>query len=200
MLVPEEAASVRTASLNQSSEEVAEPASVKVSSPVCYASEASDAYMGYLDRDSLVTELNILLEAERAGARVAVRLVSDADRPELKALAQAIQRDEVRWCKMLIGALQTLEATPSKAVGGFYDQAMAIPDVVARFAFVNRGQAWVVRKLKTLLPKVRADRLHADLLGMLAAHDHNITRAETALLGLAQAGPRPGAQASSPES
>jgi hypothetical protein len=174
----------------------APPIVVEVSSPVCYAGEADDAYMGFLDRDTLVVELNTLLEAERAGAQVAARLVSDAWRPELKALARTIQRDEVRWCKMLIRWLQTLEAAPSEAMGGFYDQAMAIPDVVARFTFVNRGQAWVVRKLKTLLPKVRADRLHADLLAMLAAHDHNITQEELALAGLARAGPQSGAQAS----
>jgi hypothetical protein len=177
-------------------EDAADPTMIGVSSPVCYADEADDAYMGYLDHDSLVAELNALLEAERAGARVAAQLVSDAWRPELKALARVIQHDEVRWCRMLINSLQALEVTPSKAVGGFYDQAMAIPDVVARFAFVNRGQAWVVRKLKILLPKVRADGLHADLLAMLAAHDHNITKAELALAGLARADPQPGAQAS----
>jgi hypothetical protein len=72
---------------------------------------------------------------------------------------------------------------------------MAIPDVEARFILVNRGQAWVVRKLKTLLPKVRADRLRADLIGMLAAHDHNISQAESTLAGLAEARSQPGAQA-----
>lgn len=166
---------------------------VEVSSPVCYAAEADAAYMGYLDRDSLAQELNVLLEAERAGAKVAARLVTEATRPELKRLAQRIHRDEVRWCKMLLDALKTLGAAPSDAVGGFYDQAMAIADVEARFAFVNRGQAWVVRKLQALLPKVRADQLHADLLAMLAAHDHNITHAQQTLAGLPRAGPHPGA-------
>lgn len=37
-------------------------------SPVCYASEADDVYMGFLPREELVTRLNELLEAERAGA------------------------------------------------------------------------------------------------------------------------------------
>lgn len=171
-------------------------ATIEVSSPVCYADKAGDAYMGFLDRDSLVAELNTLLEAERAGAQVAARLVAEAERPALKALAGTIQRDEVRWCKMLIGALQALEAAPSQAVGGFYEQAMGIADIEARFTFVNRGQAWVVRKLKTLLPKVRDDHLHGNLLGMLAAHDHNITKAESTLAALGRARTRPGAQAS----
>jgi hypothetical protein len=167
---------------------------VEVSSPVCYAGEASDSYMGYLDRDSLAAELNVLLEAERAGAKVAAELVRAANRPELKTLAQQIQRDEVRWCKMLLGALRSLEATPSEAVGAFYDKAMAIADLEARFAFVNRGQAWVVRKLQALLPQVRADRLHADLLAMLAAHDRNIAETDATLAVLYRAQPAPGPQ------
>lgn len=160
---------------------------VEVSSPVCYAAEATNAYMGYLDEDGLIGELNTLLEAERAGALVAARLVSDAQAVELRTLARIIRRDEIRWCGMLIDALLTLGATPSNAVGGFYEQAMAIPDIIDRFAFVNRGQAWVVRRLNVLLPQVRADRLHADLLRMLAAHDYNISQAESALAALARA-------------
>ncbi|MDP3173334.1 MAG: DUF6306 domain-containing protein [Phenylobacterium sp.] len=169
---------------------------IEVSSPVCYADKAVDAYMGFLDRDGLVAELNILLEAERAGAQVAAHLVAEAEPPELKDLAGVIQRDEIRWCKMLIGALKALNADPSQAVGGFYDQAMSIVDIEARFAFVNRGQAWVIRKLKALLPRIRDDQLHGALLAMLAAHDHNVTQAESTLAGLVRARNRPDAQAS----
>lgn len=170
-------------------------APVEVSSPVCYAAEAGDAYLGFLDRDTLIAELNILLEAERAGARVAAHLVADARRLELKSLGEKIRNDEYRWCKMLAGALRTLQATPSDAVGGFYDQAMAISDVEARFVFVNRGQAWVVRKLKAIIPKVRDDQLHGELLRMLAGHHHNIMEAESTLAGVAKARARSGAPA-----
>jgi hypothetical protein len=50
------------------------------------------------------------------------------------------------------------------------------------------------------LPKVRADGLHADLLAMLAAHDHNITQAESTLARLPKADAQPGARAPQPES
>jgi hypothetical protein len=83
--------------------------------------------------------------------------------------------------------LRGLGATPTDAVGEFYDKATAIPELEARFAFVNRGQAWVVRRLKTLLPRVRSDQLHVDLLRMLAAHDLNITEADAALARIARA-------------
>lgn len=39
-------------------------------SPICYASQGDDVYMGYGGRDEIAGALNALLEAERAGARV----------------------------------------------------------------------------------------------------------------------------------
>jgi nitronate monooxygenase len=50
-----------------------------------------------------------------------------------------------------------------------------------RIAFLNRGQGWVVRKLREMLPKVRDDALHHDLQEMLQAHEANIERARLAL-------------------
>lgn len=145
---------------------------------------AAEPQPDYIDHDSLIAELNTLLEAERAGAQVAAGLVAEAGRAELQALARVIQRDEVRWCRMLLAAIRTLQGAPSPAVGGFYQQAVAIPEVEARFAFVNRGQGWVVRKLKSLIPRVQSEDLQADLLKMLAAHDYNITLAGETLAGL----------------
>jgi hypothetical protein len=155
--------------------------------PAPSAPAPGEAESGFLDRDSLVAELHVLLEAERAGAKVAAGLVAQAASPALKALAETIRRDEVRWCRMLTDALRGLGATPTDAVGEFYDKATAIPELEARFAFVNRGQAWVVRRLKALLPRVRSDQLHVDLLRMLAAHDLNITEADAALARIARA-------------
>lgn len=154
---------------------------IEVASAVCYAREADDGYMGFAARDELVEELNALLEAERAGARVGARLASQAQDAELKALARGIHEDEVRWCKALFAALRELDAEPSAKVGDFYDKAMAISDLDARLAFVNRGQGWVVRKLKVLTPRVRDDRLHGMLREMLEAHVVNIDSANAAL-------------------
>jgi hypothetical protein len=151
------------------------------SSPVCYAAQADDRYMGYLDETELVQALTRLLEAERAGARIGVRLVQTADDPDATALAATLRRDEARWCRMLSQALRRLGAEPSPKVGDFYDKVMAVDGFDARLALVNRGQAWVVRKLKILLPKIRHDQLHADLRAMLEAHAVNIELTESAL-------------------
>ena len=47
----------------------------------------------------------------------------------------------------------------------------------SRIAFINRGQGWVVKKLREMLPKVRDDRMHADFKAMLESHEENIRRA-----------------------
>ncbi len=160
---------------------------IEVASAVCYAREADDTYMGFASREELIEELNALLEAERAGARVGARLAAQARDAELKTLARFIHEDEARWCKALFAALKELGAEPSTKVGDFYGKAMEISDLDARLAFVNRGQGWVVRKLKVLVPRVRDDRLHGMLRAMFEAHLVNIDSANAALD--ARAGP-----------
>lgn len=150
-------------------------------SPVCSAAQADDVYMGYAGRDEIVAALNELLEAERAGARVALASSKSAFSEEFTALMQAVRVDEARWCAMLSRQLKRLRATPSMKTGAFYDKAMAIGAPLERLAFLNRGQAWVVRKIEALLPRVRDDELHRDLRNMLDNHRTNIAHTQTLL-------------------
>jgi hypothetical protein len=153
-----------------------------VRSPTCSASQAPDGYMGFAERDELIAELNALLEAERAGARVGARLIDQAKRDaEYVALAEVIRDDEVKWCGVLFAALTELGAKPTEAVGDFYEKTMAIEGIEDRIAFVNRGQGWVVRKLEKLLPRILDDRLHGALREMLDAHVVNIAAADDTL-------------------
>jgi len=145
-------------------------------SPVCYAAQGSDAYMGFASRDEIVAALNELLEAERAGARVTLNS-KPGSHPAIASLMTAIHADEARWCAMLSEQVTRLGGTASSICGGFYDKAMAIPDPTERVNFLNRGQAWVVRKLSELLPRIRDDRLHAALSEMRLSHVENIERA-----------------------
>jgi hypothetical protein len=146
--------------------------------------EADDAYMGYAGRDELVAFLNELLEAERAGARVTLESGRACESGPISDLMLNIQRDEARWCGMLSRQLKRLGAAPSSKVGAFYGKAMAIADFGERIAFLNRGQGWVVRKLREILPRVRDDRLHAELADMLQSHEANITLADEVAVGL----------------
>ena len=152
-------------------------AAEEAGSPACSMREAEDAYMGYATRDELSLFLNQLLEAGRAGARVTLETARDAGSGALAELMLAIQRDEARWCAMLTRQLKALGATPSTQTGAFYGKAMAIADLPERLTFLNRGQGWVVRKLREMLPRVRANALHADLAEMLRSHEANIAKA-----------------------
>ncbi len=151
--------------------------SAQYSSPACSMHEVSDVYMGYAGKDELISFLNELLEAERAGAHVALDSAHEAGTGPLAELLLAVQRDEARWCAMLVRHLRKLTERPSTNTGAFYGKAMAIVDLRARIAFLNRGQGWVVRKLREMLPRVRNDELHADLSEMLRSHELNIDRA-----------------------
>jgi nitronate monooxygenase len=147
---------------------------VELASPACLAHEMEDGYMGFATREELLPALNELLEAERAGARVTLATAKEIADGDLKLLVIAVHRDEARWCGVLTRAIHQLQGAPSPKTGAFYDKAMAIADLSARLAFLNRGQGWVVRKLKALLPTIRDETIHADLTAMLASHERNI--------------------------
>jgi nitronate monooxygenase len=146
-------------------------------SPVCYAREADDIYAGYAPHEELVAFLNLLLEAERAGARIAARTALETGNDRLRQLLRAIHRDEAACCAMLLKWIQQLAGAVSPHTGDFYEKCLAISGVPERVAFINRGQGWVVRKLRELLPRIRDDALHADLSAMLQTHQVNIARA-----------------------
>ena len=147
------------------------------SSPACSMHEADDVYMGYAGKDELTAILIELLEAERAGVRVAHESALTARGGALGELMLAIEKDDARWCAMLAGHLRMLGQLPSSKLGAFYEKALAISDLGERIAFLNRGQGWVVRKLRELLPRVRDNSLHTDLSEMLRSHEANIALA-----------------------
>lgn len=129
-------------------------------------------------RDELLAALNELLEAERAGARVAMETARGMPPGVLTTLVEDIHRDEVRWCSMLMRSIKALEGSSSSATGAFWGKAMAIVDVDQRLSFLNRGQAWVVRRLEALIPRVPDAQVRADLGQMLEAHRTNIERVD----------------------
>jgi iron-sulfur cluster repair di-iron protein len=132
-------------------------------------------------RAKVLSALDELLEAERAGARVAMETGREISSPDLASLVEDIHKDEVRWCSMLMRTIRSLGATPSSATGAFWGKAMAIPDVEERLKFLNRGQSWVVRKLEALLPQIELPSAREDLNAMLQAHRQNIALVESRL-------------------
>jgi hypothetical protein len=149
-------------------------------SPACSAHEMDDSYMGFAPREELVTFLNTLLEAERAGARICQRTAheaKDAGNETLASLMAAVRDDEAHWCAVLTRAVRALDGEPSSVTGAFFEKAAAIADLQERVKFINRGQGWVVRELRKTLPRIRDDALHAQMKAMLDGHETNIAKA-----------------------
>jgi nitronate monooxygenase len=151
------------------------------SSPACLMHEAEDNYRDYVQPDELLVFLNELLEAERAGARVTLDSAHATTSEATREVLRAIHRDEGRWCSMLARHIAALDGTPSVKIGEFYAKAMAIEPMDERLVFLNRGQAWVVRKLRQMLPRVQNQRLHADFSEMLQSHEANLALVERQL-------------------
>lgn len=154
---------------------------ISLSSPVCYAEELDEAYGNTIGRDELLATLNELLEAERAGARTALAMLRETDDEALTGAVRTVHRGEVQWCGVLMAAIHKLYGSPSTRTGAFFHKVMALPDLPARLALLNRGQAWVIRRLEALLPRIDDDALFAALGEMLKAHRDNIHRVEQSL-------------------
>ena len=139
--------------------------------------------------------LNELLEAERAGAKLLSAYLDElqSDSVEWKGFRD-VQLDEARNCAVLIHLLLETQATPTFAVGTFYHRGLGIRTWRERIEFLNRGQAWVAKRLAAALPRV-PDCARPMLQTM---HDSHLSNIEScaALLRTAVREPR----AASPES
>ena len=127
-----------------------------------------------LTNEELTSELNELLEAERAGARVLLETAHQNSLQNLVLPINEIQRDEVRWCNMLMNVIQSLDIEPSRKTGAFYEKAIAILDLKERLIFINRGQGWVVRRLSEIIPRIQDVDICKRLEEMRDAHVDNI--------------------------
>ncbi|MBL26264.1 MAG: hypothetical protein CMM50_01755 [Rhodospirillaceae bacterium] len=138
--------------------------------------EVDPAWLGRWPVAEVIDLLNVLLEAERAGAKVTRAMAGDATSPEAREALTDIAGDEARFCAMLSRHVERLGGTPSPKTGAFREKVMALEDEAARLALLDKGQAWVVRKIAEALPHLSDDALHADLVDMLDVHERNLVR------------------------
>ena len=154
---------------------------VGYASPPCQMHELEPDYLGYWSREEVLALLQELLEAERAGAKVTAQLGKAADEAELAAALHDVRDDEARFCAMLSRHIEALGDAPSRRTGDFQAKVMALDGMEARLSLLNRGQGWVVRKLREALPRIADDALHAELKEMLETHERNIARCDELL-------------------
>jgi len=117
--------------------------------------------------------LQDLLSAERAGAKVAGDSLKQCNDDAQRKVLEQVHRGEVDSCKLVLSCLQHLGLEPNREVGAFYDKAMAIESLDERLPFIDRGQRWVIRKLKEYLPGCQDPVIRKDLEKMLEIHEVN---------------------------
>ena len=132
-----------------------------------------------MNQDDYGRLLNVLLEAERAGAKLLAAYTRELapGSAEFSALS-SVQRDEARNCAVLIHCLLEAGAVPSTKTGDFYDRGLAIRDWHERLEFLNRGQAWVARRIAEALPRLQPSSARQALDEMHQSHLANIERCE----------------------
>ena len=131
-----------------------------------------------MGRPEVIDLLNLLLEGERAGARALSVMAQQASGTPERSTFRHVAMDEAQFCAMLTRHLKRLGGTPSTRTGEFYDKLVALDGTAERVDFLNRGQNWVVRKLRDGLQRIGDDSLHRDLTNMLDVHVQNIQRCE----------------------
>jgi hypothetical protein len=129
--------------------------------------------------------LNVLLEAERAGAKLLSAYLDELPLDSVNwTRMRGVQLDEARNCAVLLHLLLEAEVTPSAAVGDFYGRGLAMRGWRERLEFLNRGQAWVARRIAAALARV-PQTAQSPLQEMLDSHVANIGVCELAQKELA---------------
>jgi 5-formyltetrahydrofolate cyclo-ligase len=127
----------------------------------------------------LAALLNALLEAERAGAKVLSAFIDELPlSPAARAELHRVQRDESRNCVALMGLLSRMGCARSERTGDFVAKALAVRGTRERLDFLNKGQAWVARKIAEALPRLQDSEARAVLKDMHDSHLANIRACE----------------------
>ena len=123
--------------------------------------------------------LNLLLECERAGAKLLAAYCAELPpESEFHARLSLVQRDEARNCSVLIHLLLEAGLEPSTAVGSFYARGLQIRGWRERLAFLNRGQKWVADHIARELPRITKVLGKKALQAMHESHLANIQLCE----------------------
>jgi nitronate monooxygenase len=138
--------------------------------------------MAIMTRQELGALLNTLLEAERAGAKLLAAYLNELPpSSKLHGALLDVQRDEARNCAVLIHFLLEADVAPSTATGDFHRKGLLIDGWSERLEFLNRGQAWVARRIAAALPRIASLAAKYALQAMHESHLVNIRACENLL-------------------
>jgi uncharacterized protein DUF6306 len=124
--------------------------------------------------EKIVSLLNDLLEAERAGVEAAAALRQTSGGDMTAAELDKFADDEASACAGLHRAILRYGGQPSDRTGDFGRRIAALQDEGDRLNLMARGQAWVVKRLDGLLSMPLDTETRIFLAEMRAQHLENI--------------------------
>ncbi|GIM46747.1 hypothetical protein DNHGIG_22960 [Collibacillus ludicampi] len=126
------------------------------------------------ENDELIHILNQLLEAEKAGVETLDYLLRIYPSTVYEERMKDIKKDEAWSCSGLIEAVRREGGTPSKKTGTFLEKVKAQPSFEDKISLLNKGQAWVARKINDALSFGMHEETRSFLLEMKQRHVKNI--------------------------
>lgn len=130
------------------------------------------------EKQPLIDLLNALLEAERAGVETANHLLKDHPIEELKDKYQQLKNDEAWSCAGLHQAVLREGGEPSMKVGEFVHKVKALGRLNEKLVLLNKGQAWVARKIDEAIAYGTHPETELFLKEMKSKHHVNIDEME----------------------
>lgn len=135
------------------------------------------------EKQPLFDLLNALLEAERAGVATANHLLKEHPFEELDPLYEQLKKDEAWSCAGLHQAILREGGEPSMKTGDFIDKVLALETLTEKLFLLNKGQAWVARKIDVALGYEIQPETDTFLKEMKSKHHTNIREMEKFMLG-----------------
>lgn len=126
------------------------------------------------EKQPLIDLLNSLLEAERAGVGTANHLLTHYPSKELDAQYKQLKKDEAWSCAGLHKSILREGGVPSMKVGAFVDKVIALETLLEKLVLLNKGQAWVARKIDEAMAYSIQPETEAFLKEMKEKHHTNI--------------------------
>lgn len=159
------------------SRETRTPRPTTLSSSPCQAEDGESQLRGGVSREHILSTCNELLAAERAGARLTRRMRDEAD-GALADLLDTIHADERASCRSLLAVVRKLGGVAGSEIGAFEAKVLALEGMEARMALLNRGQAWVLRRLRSLLDGIDDADVAELLQDVFDRHARNVALAD----------------------
>jgi bacterioferritin (cytochrome b1) len=135
------------------------------------------------EKQELIDLLNALLEAERAGVETANHLLKQYPSEELDKQYKQLKKDEAWSCAGLHQAILREGGEPSMKTGDFVDKVMELDTLREKLILLNKGQAWVARKIDQAIAFGTLPETETFLTEMKNVHHTNIDEMEKYLGG-----------------